>query len=41
MSGPETQASQGTLRKELGLVVLIFLMIGLKDGRYQKSRNSN
>jgi len=32
MSNPETQASQGTLRKELGLIVLIFLMIGLNVG---------
>jgi APA family basic amino acid/polyamine antiporter len=32
MSSPETQASQGTLRKELGLIVLIFMMIGLNVG---------
>ena len=32
MSNPESQSSQGTLKKELGLLVLIFLMIGLNVG---------
>jgi APA family basic amino acid/polyamine antiporter len=32
MSSPEIQSSQGTLKKELGLIVLIFLMIGLNVG---------
>jgi len=32
MSSPEMQSSQGTLRKELNLLLLIFLMIGLNIG---------
>lgn len=32
MSNPESQSSQGTLKKELGLLLLIFLMIGLNVG---------
>jgi len=32
MSSPETQSSQGVLRKELNLLLLIFLMIGLNIG---------
>jgi len=32
MNNPEPQAAQGTLRKELNLLLLIFLMIGLNVG---------
>lgn len=32
MGSSETEASQGTLKKELGLIVLIFLIIGLNVG---------